>query len=63
MPIALDRFVEAKRGDPIDFCQVAIQHDAHPADRANHPVNLLDWNGRFWVSSALARKIIQKLSR
>jgi hypothetical protein len=42
MPIALDRFIEAKRGDSVDFCEVAIQHDAHAPDRADHPVNLLD---------------------
>src|SRR6266478_6574384 len=47
MPIALDRFIEAKRGDSVDFCQVAIQHHTSAADRANHSINLLDRNGRF----------------
>ena len=45
MPIALDRFIEAKRGNAIDFCQVAIQHHSHAADCADHSVNLLDCDG------------------
>ena len=47
MPIALDRFIEAKRGNAIDFCEVAIQHYSHAPNRADHAVNLLDWNRRF----------------
>ena len=41
MPIAFNRFIEAKRGNTIDFCQVAIQHHARAADCADHSVNLL----------------------
>ena len=44
MPIAFDRFIEAKRGNAIDFCQVAIQHDPDAADRTDHSVDLLDWD-------------------
>jgi hypothetical protein len=42
MPISFDRFVETKRGNSVDLCEIAIQHDAHSAYRADHPVNLLD---------------------
>jgi len=42
MSIAFDRFIEAKRGNTIDFCQVAIKHHSHAADCADHSVNLLD---------------------
>jgi len=44
MPIAFDRFIEAERGNPVDFCQIAIEHYAHAADGADHSVNLLDCN-------------------
>src|SRR5436190_22969593 len=47
MSIAFDRFIEAKRGNTITCCQVAIQHHTSAADRANHSINLLDRNGRF----------------
>jgi hypothetical protein len=47
MPIAFDRFIEAKRGNAIDFCQVPIQHHSHAADCADHSVNLLDCDGDF----------------
>jgi hypothetical protein len=45
MPIAFDRFIEAKRGNTIDFCQVAIQHHTRASNRADHRVNLLDCDG------------------
>jgi hypothetical protein len=45
MSIAFDRFVEAKRGHSVDFCHVAIQHNASAADRGNHCVDLLDCDG------------------
>jgi len=45
MPIAFDRFIEAKRGNTIDFCQVAIEHHSYAADCADHFVNLLDCDG------------------
>jgi hypothetical protein len=45
MAIAFDRFVEAKRGNAIDFCQVAIQDYPGGADSADHSVDLLDCNG------------------
>ena len=41
MSIAFDRLIESKRGNAIDFCQVAIQHHSHAADCADHSVNLL----------------------
>ena len=41
MSIAFDRLIESKRGNAIDFCQVAIQHHSHAADGADHSVNLL----------------------
>ena len=41
IPISFDRFVETKRRNSVDFCQVAIQHDPHTAYRADHLVNLL----------------------
>jgi hypothetical protein len=45
MSIAFDRLIESKRGNAIDFCQVAIQHHSHAADGADHSVNLLDCDG------------------
>jgi hypothetical protein len=62
MPIAFDRFFETKRGDFVDFRQVAIQHDAHTPDRADHCVDLLDCDGGTLFSSPRARKIIQSFS-
>ena len=47
MPIAFDSFIEAKRRYAVNFGQIAIQHDAHAPNRADHAVNLLDWNRRF----------------
>ena len=44
MLIAFNRFIEAERGNAIDFCKIAIQHDAGAPDRPYHFVNLLDWN-------------------
>src|SRR5437773_2144292 len=37
MPIAFDRFIEAKRGNTIDFCQVAIEFQLRRAARSNSP--------------------------
>ncbi len=34
MAIAFNSFIEAKRGNPIDFCQFAIQDDPDAADSA-----------------------------
>ena len=45
MPIAFNRFIEAERGNPVDFCQVAIQHYSHATDCADHSVNLLNCDG------------------
>jgi len=45
MPIAFARFIVAKRGNAIDFCQVVIQHHSDAADLVDHSVNLLDCNG------------------
>lgn len=47
MPIAFDSFIEAKRGYAVDFGQIAIQDHTRAADRADHAVNLFDWNRRF----------------
>jgi hypothetical protein len=47
MPIAFDGFIEAECGNAIDLGEIPIQHDAHAPDRADHPVNLFDWNRRF----------------
>ena len=32
MAVAFDRFIEAKRGNAIDFCQIAIKDDPSAAD-------------------------------
>jgi hypothetical protein len=42
--IAFDRFVKAERRDAVDFCEIAIQHDAGASDCPDHSLNLLDWN-------------------
>ena len=47
MAITFDGFVEAEYWNAVDFCEVAVEHDAHAADRANHFVDLFDRNGRF----------------
>jgi hypothetical protein len=45
MPIAFNRFIEAERGNPVDFCQVAIQNDPGATDCPDHSVNLLNCDG------------------
>lgn len=36
MAVTFDGFIEAKRGDTIDFCEVAIQHHSNTANAPNH---------------------------
>jgi hypothetical protein len=42
--IVFNRFIEAKRGNAIDFCQVGIQDHPAASNNADHSVDLLDWN-------------------
>ena len=62
MPIAFDRFIEAKCGNAIDFCQIPIKHYSHAADRADHRVDLLDC-GRALVFFATGGKDYSKFLR
>jgi hypothetical protein len=63
MSIAFDRFIEAERGNAIDFWQVAIQHHSHASDCADHSVNLLYCDRRLCFLRHAARKIIQNFLR
>ena len=45
--VASNRFIEAKRGNAIDFCQIAIQDHPHAADSTDHSVDLLNCDNRL----------------
>jgi len=47
MAVAFYRFIEAKRWNAIDFCQIAIQDNPDTANCANHSVDLLNGNRRL----------------